>query len=109
MAFLRSSSKALHLSGIKYITVSDSLSHRLMSHDSKQTKEYACRALRQMCVEESIRGQVVQQGGLKACIAVVNDEEVEVRVQANTPAIVTHSQQTKPALFTLSKCHVLNT
>jgi hypothetical protein len=50
-----------------------------MSHDSKQTKEYACRALRQMCVEEGIRGQVVQQGGLKACIAVVNDEDVEVR------------------------------
>ena len=51
---------------------------RLMAHESKQTKEFACRALRQMCVEESIRGQVVQQGGLKACIAIAADEECEV-------------------------------
>jgi hypothetical protein len=51
---------------------------RLMSHDSKQTKEAACRALRQICVEEGIRGLVVQQGGLKACVTIATDEDCEV-------------------------------
>jgi hypothetical protein len=49
-----------------------------MAHDSKQTKEAACRTLRQICVEESIRGLVVQQGGLKACVAIATDEDCEV-------------------------------
>jgi hypothetical protein len=50
---------------------------RLLSQDSKQTKEYAARALRQICVEESVRGQMGQQGGLKACTQVATDEECE--------------------------------
>lgn len=50
---------------------------RLMSQDSKQTKEYAARTLRQLCVEESVRGQMGQQGGLKACTVVATDEECE--------------------------------
>ena len=50
-----------------------------MSHDSKQTKECACRAIRQICVEDSIRGLIVQQGGLKACMTIATDEECEVK------------------------------
>lgn len=50
---------------------------RLLSQDSKQTKEFAARTLRQICVEESVRGQMGQQGGLKACTVVATDEECE--------------------------------
>lgn len=45
------------------------------SGSSSQTKETAARALRQICVEESARGVVVQQGGLKVCCALVRDAE----------------------------------
>ncbi len=50
-----------------------------MGHSSKQTKETAARALRQICVVESVRGIVVQQGGLKVCCEMAANEEVEVR------------------------------
>lgn len=64
---------------VKWLMACNSLTMtRLMSHDSKQTKEAACRALRQICVEESIRGLVVQQGGLKACVTIATDEDCEV-------------------------------
>jgi hypothetical protein len=54
---------------------------RLLSQDSKQTKEYAARALRQICVEESIRGQMGQQGGLKACTVVATDEDCDKSIR----------------------------
>ena len=47
----------------------------LLLNTSTQTKEAASRALRQMCVEDSIRGQFVQLGGLKSCTAIAVDEE----------------------------------
>ncbi len=40
---------------------------RLLTFGSTQTRDCAARALRQMCVEESVRGSFIQQGGLKAC------------------------------------------
>jgi hypothetical protein len=70
-----------------------------MAHDSKQTKEAACRTLRQMCVEESIRGLVVQQGGLKACVSIATDEECEV-----CPFRRSHSDATVLSL-SLSEIH----
>jgi hypothetical protein len=48
---------------------------------SAQTKEAAARALRQMCVEESIRGQFIQQGGLKACTTVAVEEETPKNIR----------------------------
>lgn len=54
---------------------------RLLTQDSKQTKEYAARTLRQICVEESVRGQMGQQGGLKACTAVATDEDCEKSIR----------------------------
>ena len=50
---------------------------RLLSHESKQTKAFAARALRQICIEESVRGQMSQQGGLKSCSTVATDEDCE--------------------------------
>lgn len=54
---------------------------RLLAQDSKQTKEYAARTLRQICVEESVRGQMGQQGGLKACTLVATDEDCEKNIR----------------------------
>lgn len=42
---------------------------RFLANGSDQTKDHAARALSQICVEESIRGAVIQQGLLKACNA----------------------------------------
>jgi len=42
---------------------------RLLTHGSDQTKEVAARTLRQICVDQSSRGLMIQQGGLKACCA----------------------------------------
>jgi hypothetical protein len=52
---------------------------RLLGHSSPQTKLTAATALRQMCVEPSVRGVYIQNGGLKACIEVANEENNEVR------------------------------
>jgi len=49
---------------------------RFVSKGSPQTIEAATRALRQVCVEESVRGVVIQQGGLKACCQVAMNESV---------------------------------
>ena len=46
----------------------------LLNNGSAKTKETAARAFRQICVEESSRGFMVQQGGLKACCEAANDE-----------------------------------
>lgn len=42
--------------------------------ESLKAKEVAARTLRQICVEASARGPVVQQGGLSACYKLVEDE-----------------------------------
>ncbi|RYH32189.1 hypothetical protein EON65_01040 [archaeon] len=52
---------------------------RLVEKGSNKTKETACKALRQMLVEHSVRGSFIQQGGLKACCNVASDTEMEVR------------------------------
>jgi len=44
---------------------------RLLTFGSAQTQDAAARALRQMCVEESVRGLFIQQGALKACCDIV--------------------------------------
>jgi len=46
----------------------------LLTNGSAKTKETAARALRQICVDESSRGLMMQQGGLKACCDATNDE-----------------------------------
>lgn len=46
----------------------------LLTNGSSKTKETAARTLRQICVDESSRGLMIQQGGLKACCDVANDE-----------------------------------
>lgn len=48
---------------------------RYLSNGSAQTKEAAARTLRQICVEESSRGLMLQQGGFKACTTEANDED----------------------------------
>ena len=55
---------------------------KYLSEGSALTREAAARAMRQMCVEPSIRGAVVQQGGLKACCTIatadtISDPEVK--------------------------------
>ena len=47
---------------------------RLLAKGSARAKESAARALRQICVEDSARGLVVQHGGLKACCSVAMEE-----------------------------------
>jgi hypothetical protein len=47
---------------------------RFLAKGSDQTVEAAARALRQICVEESVRGLIIQQGGLKACCQVAMDD-----------------------------------
>jgi len=49
---------------------------RFVSKGSPQTIEAAAKALKQVCVEESVRGIVIQQGGLKACCQVAMNESV---------------------------------
>ncbi len=50
---------------------------RYLTSGSNQTKEAAARTLRQICVDESSRGLMLQQGGFKACCNVAIDEEVQ--------------------------------
>lgn len=52
---------------------------KYLAAGSAQTKEAAARALRQIAVEVSVRGQMVQQGALKACCAAAGDENNKVR------------------------------
>jgi len=51
---------------------------KFLSAGSTQTREAAARALRQICVEVSVRGAVIQQGGLKACCSAACDEDNKV-------------------------------
>eukprot|EP01038_Epipyxis_sp_PR26KG_P013443 gene13443-18025_t len=44
---------------------------------SNQTREASARALRQICVEETARGQVIQHGGLKACSLIAADPDLQ--------------------------------
>eukprot|EP01041_Mallomonas_annulata_P007218 gene7218-14717_t len=54
---------------------------KLMGGVSKKTKSEAVRALRQICVEQSVRGMMVQQGGLKACCTLADDDTCETAVR----------------------------
>ena len=51
---------------------------RYLTNGSAQTKEAAARTLRQINVEESARGLMLQQGGFKACCTEANDESNQV-------------------------------
>ena len=53
---------------------------KFLSAGSAQTREAAARALRQMCVEVSVRGAIIQQGGLKACCTAACDDDNKVCV-----------------------------
>ena len=48
---------------------------RLLSFGSTQTRDTAARALRQICIEESVRGQFIQQGALRTCSDVISSEK----------------------------------
>jgi hypothetical protein len=50
----------------------------LLSHTSSQTLLAAATALRQMCVEPSVRGLFVQLGGIKACHDVAVNDNCDV-------------------------------
>jgi hypothetical protein len=52
---------------------------KYLAAGSAQTREAAARALRQICVDVSVRGAVIQQGGLKACCSAACDEDNKVR------------------------------
>jgi hypothetical protein len=49
---------------------------KLVSEGSAQTREKAAEALAQMCVEETCRGAMTQQGALKACQSVGVDMDI---------------------------------
>lgn len=51
---------------------------KYLTSGSAQTKEAAARALRQMAVEVSVRGSLIQQGALKACCTAACDEDNKV-------------------------------
>lgn len=51
---------------------------RLANTDSLRTKTAAVTAMRQMAVDESVRGLLIQQGALKICIEIANDDKIEV-------------------------------
>jgi hypothetical protein len=51
---------------------------KYLAAGSAQTKEAAAKALRQIAVEGSVRGQIIQQGALKACCAAACDEDNKV-------------------------------
>ena len=62
---------------------------KYLSEGSAQTREAAARAMRQICVEPSIRGAVVQQGGLKLCCTIATSDpstEPEVKKAARLEA-----------------------
>lgn len=46
----------------------------LLNNGSTKTKEMAAKAFRQICVDDSSRGLMIQQGGLKACCEATNDD-----------------------------------
>jgi hypothetical protein len=48
---------------------------------SPQTKETGARALKQICVDESVRGQFIQQGGIRACCSCTADDAVPKSVR----------------------------
>ncbi len=65
---------------IKRIVACDAIKFlvKFLTSGSAQTKEAAARALRQICVEGSVRGAIIQQGALKACCAAACDEDNKV-------------------------------
>eukprot|EP01034_Spumella_vulgaris_P029108 gene29108-36099_t len=50
---------------------------KYLTSGSAQTKEAAARTLRQICVDESSRGLMLQQGGFKACCNAAIDEDIQ--------------------------------
>lgn len=44
---------------------------------TSQTKLCAATAMKQICVEESVRGKVILEGGLKACISAALSKSLE--------------------------------
>jgi hypothetical protein len=65
---------------IKRIVACDAVKFlvKYLSAGSAQTKEAAARALRQIAVESSVRGLIVQQGALKACCTAASEEDNKV-------------------------------
>jgi hypothetical protein len=49
---------------------------RLLTFGSAQTRECTARAMRQICVEETVRGLFIQQGALKACCTLAANPNV---------------------------------
>ncbi len=73
---------------------------KLLVNSSAQTVEATARALRQICVEESIRGLFVQLGGLKACTTVsVDDSIVKSTRRESSHAIAKALVTTNPSLL----------
>lgn len=59
---------------------------------SIQTRETAARTLRQICVEPSIRGSIIQQGGLKACCKIAStDCNIEPEIKKTTRKEAAHA------------------
>lgn len=65
---------------IKRIVACDAIKFlvKFLSAGSTQTKEAAARALRQICVEVSVRGAIIQQGALKACCSAACEQDNKV-------------------------------
>ncbi len=49
---------------------------KYLASGSSQTREAAARTLRQICVDETSRGLMLQQGGFKACCSAAVDEDI---------------------------------
>lgn len=73
--------RIVSLNGIKCI-------NSLLNHQSAKVKEAAARALRQMCVVESIRGQVIQEGALKHCCEVAVDDTLEKNIRREAAHVI---------------------
>jgi len=61
---------------------------RLLTYGSTQTQDAAARALRQMCVEESVRGLFIQQGALKACCDITTSIDSDSQSTGSIPSAV---------------------
>ena len=48
---------------------------------TSQTKLCAATAMRQICVEESVRGKVILEGGLKACVSAALSKALEPSIR----------------------------
>jgi hypothetical protein len=77
---------------------------RLFTFGSEQTKEHTARALRQMCVEESVRGSFIQQGALKACCdAITQNTEKNTTVKTESTLAVTKPNTRREAAHAVAK------